>query len=154
MSLHVALIDKSEIIYKMLSHCLYYYTVKVHRFNSLEEYLVHLKDEKPKLVFIDWEVKQGDQPLIYIAKEHFHPIPCVLLYRKTVEGELGNISETQVPYRIKKPINPKEIRDICMKLIPELKDSALHSFLKFPKSEEEKKQEQNKPVSSLRQKEG
>ena len=148
LGIHVALIDKSEIIHKMLLHCLYYYTVQVHRFNSLEECLKKFQDKKPNLIFIDWEVKQGDKPLIFTASEQFHPVPFVLLYRKDFENQLLSVPVKQVPYKIKKPLNPKEIRDICTKLVPELKNSALHSFLKFPKSEEEKKQEQAKPAPS------
>ena len=144
LAIHIALIDKSEIIHKMLLHCLYYYTVQVHRFNSLEEYIALFKDKQPRLIFIDWELKQDDKPLIYTAKEQFQSIPLVLLYRRDLEGELLNLPTDQV-YRIKKPLNPKEVRDICAELIPELKKSTLHSFLKFPKSEEEKKQEQSKP---------
>ncbi|MCZ0933111.1 MAG: hypothetical protein OXJ52_08165 [Oligoflexia bacterium] len=154
MGIHVALIDKSEIIHKMLLHCLYYYTVQAHRFDSLKEYLEKFHDKKPSLVFVDWDIKQGDQALIYTAKEQFHPVPFVLLYRQTAEKELSGLSKDQVPYRVKKPINPKEVRDVCAELIPELKDSVLHSFLKFPKSEEEKRQEQSQPAPSpLKQKE-
>ena len=148
LGIHVALIDKSEVIQKMLLHCLYYYTVQVHRFSGLEEYLNHFHNKKPSLIFIDWEVKQGERPLIYTAIEQFHSVPFVLLYRKGVENELSGIPEGQAPYRIKKPINPKEVRDICAELIPELKDSVLHSFLKFPQSAEEKEQEKNKPAPS------
>ena len=152
MGIHVALIDKSEIIHKMLLHCLYYHTVQAHRFNNLTEYLEKFNNEKPSLVFVDWDIKQENKALIYRAREHFHPTPFVLLYRHTAENELSVISKDQVPYRIKKPLNPKEVRDICAELIPELKDSVLHSFLKFPKSKEEKKQEPNKLTSSPTQK--
>ena len=146
MSLHIALIDKSEVIQKMFLHCLYYYTVQVHRFNNFEEYLKHFDNKKPNLIFIDWEIKQGEQALIYTAIEQLRPTPLVLLYRKEMEKELSNIPKGQIPYRIKKPIKPKELRDISTELIPELKNSVLHSFLKFPKSAEEKEQEQNKPA--------
>ena len=147
MSIHVALIDKSEIIHKMLSHCLYYYTVEVHRFDSLDSYIGKFHDSPPSLIFLDWEIKQEDQPLIYKAKEQFPSIPCVLLYRQNIEG-LDNIPNSQIPYRVKKPINPKEVRDICAELIPELKSSTLPSFLKFPKAEENKKQAK-KPTGPL-----
>ena len=146
LAIHIALIDKSEVIHKMLLHCLYYYTVQVHRFNSLEEYSAQFKDNQPRLIFIDWELKRADRPLIYTARDQFQFIPLVLLYRQDLKADLLNLPKDKIPYRIKKPLNPKEIRDICVKLIPELKNSTLHSFLKFPKSEEEKKQEeQNKP---------
>ena len=144
LDLHIALIDKSEITLKILSHCLYYYTVQVHRFDSFEDYLVEFNDKKPKLIFIDWEIKQDDRPLIFTAIEQVHSIPFILLYRKGFESELLTVPKNQVSYQIKKPLNPKEIRTACVELIPELKKSAFHSFLKFPKSEEEKKQEQNK----------
>ena len=153
LGIHVALIDKSEIIQKMLSHCLYYHTVQVHRFDSFEDYLVKFKDKKPNLIFIDWEIKQNDRPLIFTAIEQIHSIPFVLLYRKGVENELLTLPENQVSYRLKKPLNPKEVRDVCSELIPELKNSVFHSFLKFPKSEEEKKQEKTQPTPPLKEKE-
>ncbi|MCY4321460.1 MAG: hypothetical protein OXC37_03525 [Bdellovibrionaceae bacterium] len=146
MGLKVALIDKSEIVHKMLSHCLYYYTIEVHRFDDFDSYLKSFHNEKPDLIFIDWEIKKGDQPIIYTAIDQFHAVPFVLLYRKTMEQDISAVSN-QVPHKISKPINPKKVRDICVELIPELKNSALTSFLEFPKSAEEKNEESNKPSS-------
>ena len=153
LSIHVALIDTSEIIHKMLSHSLHYYTVEVHQFNNLREYFGYFQSEKPKLVFIDWEVNYENTPLIYKAGEQFDFIPYVLLYRKTFESEIYNIPKKRIPYRIKKPINPKEVRDICIQLIPELKTAPLPAFLKFPQSAEEKKQQQeaSRPTPPLKQ---
>ena len=143
LSIHVALIDKSEVICKMISHCLYYHTVQVHRFDSFEDYLAN-NDKKPSLIFIDWEIKQGDRPLIFTAIEQVHSVPFVLIYRKDLYNEVLTVPKNQIPHRIRKPLNPKEVRDVCTGLIPELKSSAFHTFLKFPKSAEEKKQEQDK----------
>ena len=143
LAIHVALIDKSEIIHKMLTHCLHYFTVQVSRFDSLESCLLGCQDNKPSLVFIDWEMQKENQPLVYTAMEQFQSIPVVLLYRHTLLQEVYNASFVKkIPYRITKPINPKEVRDVCNHLIPELKNSTLHSFLKFPKTDSEKKKEQ------------
>ena len=133
MSFQVALIDKSEIVQKMLSHCLHYFSAEVSRFDSLEACQSYFKDKKLEIVFVDWEIKKRDLAVIHSAMETFQPVPVVLLYRNG-HVPLDFISSDKIPYKIQKPLEPKAVRDIFMKLVPDIKESAIHSFLRFPKS--------------------
>lgn len=138
MSIQVALIDKSEIIQKMLSHCLHYFSSKVARFDSLEKCQAHFVDKKPDIIFVDGELKKGEKALILSVSEAFAS-PVVLLYRDG-PANLDVASLKKIPNRVKKPLNPKAVRDIFTKLVPQVKESDIHPFLRFPETEEEKKQ--------------
>ena len=145
-SIQVALFDKSPIIKKMLSHCLHYFATDIQSFSTLQEFLIESqKKEQPtkkiSAIFVDWEMQQDDQPLFYHLQKQFKEIPLVLLYRSSFLPQVKDLSKDQVPYRIQKPINPKEVRDLFGQLIPQAKKSPIHSFLQFPKTELEKKQE-------------
>ena len=138
MSIHVALIDKSEIVQKMLSHCLHYFSAEIFRFDSLEDSQNHFSDKKPDIVFVDWELKKGNKELIYSAVEQFKTVPVVLLYRESAGDQLAFLSPEKVPYKIKKPLAPKAVRDILSELVPEVRESKIHSFLRFPQSPDER----------------
>ena len=138
MSIHVALIDRSEIVQKMLSHCLHYFSAEIFRFDSLEDSQAHFSDKKPDIVFVDWEIKKGDKAVIYSALEEFQKTPVVLLYRESARDQLAFLPPEKIPYKIKKPLAPKAVRDILTELVSEVGESKIHSFLKFPQSPEEK----------------
>lgn len=140
MSLYAALIDRSEIVQKMLAHCLHYFPVKVLRFDSLKASQSHFSEKKPDIVFIDWEIKKGHTAAVYSAVEELKPVPVVLLYRVGPHIPTVSISPSQIPYRVKKPLDPKTVRDILVKLVPQVGEFKIHSFLRFPKSPEEKKE--------------
>ena len=142
MSFQVALIDKSEIVQKMLSHCLHYFAAKVSRFDDLEKSQSHFLDQKPDVVFVDWEAKGEGQELIYSVIEKMNPVPVILLYRSNQASQIEAIPSHKIPHKLTKPLNPKSVRDLFTSLIPEVKDSGLHKFLKFPKTEKEKKEQQ------------
>ena len=148
MSTYAALIDRSEIVQKMLSHCLHYLPVEVLRFDSLEASQSHFSDKKSDIVFIDWEIKKGDEAAIYSAIEEMKPVPVVLLYRAGLNIPVDSISSSQIPYKIKKPLDPKIVRDILVKLVPQIREFKIHSFLRFPKSKEEK--EKSSTVNGLK----
>jgi len=148
MSLYAALIDRSEIVQKMLSHCLHYFPVEVLRFDSLEASQSHFSEKKPDIVFIDWEIKKGDTAAVYSAIEEMKPVPVVMLCRAGPNVSVDSISSSQIPHKIKKPLDPKTVRDILVKLVPQVAEFKIHSFLKFPKNKEEK--EKSSIVSGLK----
>ena len=150
MSIQVALIDKSEIVHKMVSHCLHYFSVEVSRFEQLEECLNHFVDKKPDIVFVDWENKKGEEQIIYLARDKMESCPVVLLYRSSHQDQIDSLSKEQIPYRIKKPINPKELREIFTQLVPQIKESKIHSYLRFPKSEEKGEQEMSSQTKEIK----
>ena len=146
MSIHVALIDQSEIVQKMLSHCLYHFSAEVLRFDNLKDSQSHFADKKPDIVFVDWEMKKDDEAVIYSAIQDMKPTPVVLTYRLNYKPQVDAIPEDQVPYRVRKPLEPQAVRDILTELVPQVKESKIHPFLVFPKSEREKKQVSAVPV--------
>ncbi len=137
MSIHITLIDKSEIVYKMLSHCLHYFPVKILRFDNLSASQSHFASHKQPadIAFVDWDVKKGGKAAIYSAIEEMKPTPVVLLYRTDLDisADSGSIA-----YKIKKPLDPKTVRNMLIKLVPQIEESPIYSFLKFPKSPGEK----------------
>ena len=135
MGICAALIDRSDIVQKMLSHCLYYFAVEVLRFDSFEESRPNLFDKKPDIIFVDWSLKNGDKAVVYSVIEEMKQTPVVLLYRSADIDQVKAISDDEIPLRIKKPLNPKTVRDILMELVPKAKESRIHPFLKFPKTE-------------------
>ncbi len=132
MSFHVALVDKSEIIKKMLSHCLYYFSADVLRFDQLRDIKNHFSDKNPDIIFMDWDVGGGEEAVSSAINE-VQPTPMVLLYRSEDEVQISSTA-LNLPHKIKKPLDPKAVRDVFTKLVPQAKDSKIHPFLKFPKS--------------------
>ena len=135
MGIYAALIDRSEIVQKMLSHCLYYFAVEVLRFDSFEESRPNLSDKKPDIIFVDWSLKKGNKAVVYSVIEEMKQTPVVLLYRSAEVDQVNAIPDDEIPRKIKKPLNPKTVRDILMELVPKAKESRIHPFLKFPKTE-------------------
>lgn len=131
MEIQVALIDNNDIIQKMLSHCLHYFSVKVFRFQSLEESLSHFTVKKPDIVFVDADMKKGQELLALSVTKSFQPVPVVLIYRADRLASLP----ADIPHKLQKPLNPEVVRKIVMKLVPKAKESKVHPFLKFPKKE-------------------
>lgn len=140
MSIQVALIDKSEIIQKMLAHCLHYFSSEVVRFNSLEECQAHFTNKTPDIVFVDGELQHGKTSIIVSVLKKFQSTPVVLLYRSG-QDQLNSIPLDQMPHRIQKPLDPKAVRHVVTKLVPQLEKSNIHSFLQFPKTAKEKTQD-------------
>lgn len=134
MGIRAVLIDKSEIVQKMLSHCLHYFSTEVSRFDSLEDCQSHFTDKPPDIAFMDWEPKKKNETVIYSAIEKMKPVPVVLLYREN-NDRIQSIPPDKIPYKLKKPLEPKAVRDIFTELVPQIKDSSLHPFLKFPQKE-------------------
>ncbi len=127
MSLNVALIDNSEIIKKMLSHCLYHYAAEVHRFETLEDLKSQSKHLKPDIIFIDWDLKKGDEPIAISAKKEITDTPLVVIYRNGSDEKINSIVN-----RIKKPLDANLLRKMVVDLIPKIGRSSIHNFLKFP----------------------
>lgn len=146
MSIHVALIDKSEIVKKMLSHCLYYFSAEISRFDSFEDNASYFTDKKPDIVFVDWDIKQGDKSVVYSVIEKMKPTAVVLLYRSLDHAQINDIPFDEIPHRIKKPLDPKMVRDIFIELVPKARESKIHPFLKFPKTEGKK----NVPIADTK----
>ena len=141
--IQVALFDKSPIIKKMLSHCLHYFATDIHSFSTLQEFLLESQKEETQTknisaIFVDWEMQQEDQPIFYQLQKQFKDIPLVLLYRSNFLPKVNKLSKEDFPYRIPKPINPKEVRELFIQLIPQAKKSPIHAFLQFPKTEIDK----------------
>ena len=134
MSLHVALIDKSEIVQKMLSHCLYYFSAEVLRFDSWEDSKSHFADSKPDIIFVDWEIKKGEESVVYSVIEEMKPTPVVLLYRSSYGPQINAIPSDKLSHKFIKPLDLKAIREGFIELVPQVKESKIHPFLKFPKS--------------------
>lgn len=135
MSVQVGLLDNNPIIEKTISHCLYYFVPEVHSFNSLDATLIHFENKKLDIIFVDFEMKEGKEPLIHLVQQRFKSTPIVLLYREELEEQVKSLPETVTAHRAKKPVNPKQIREFVKELVPEVRDSILYSFLKFPESE-------------------
>ena len=141
--IQVALFDKSPIIKKMLSHCLHYFATDIQSFSNLQEFLIESQKKETQTknisaIFVDWEMQQEDQPIFYQLQKQFKDIPLVLLYRSNFLPKVNELSKEDFPYRIPKPINPKEVRELFMQLIPRAKKSPIHAFLQFPKTEIDK----------------
>lgn len=126
MALNVVLIDKSEITKKMISHCLHYYAVQVHRFDNLADMQSRFHQEQPDIVFIDWDLKQGQKPLASSVKSQKSP-PLVVLHR-------GDSAEglDQMANRLKKPIDANRLREMVVHLVPKTNQLKIHKFLKYP----------------------
>ena len=119
MALSVALIDKSQIVEKMLTHSLHYYAVDVLRFDSLEAYKSENFKKKPSAIFIDSSIS----------------IPDSLSQDFVVIMERGAKPSLQTPpFRINKPLDPVQVREVFQKSCPELKGSKFHEFLEHPES--------------------
>ena len=142
MSFSVSLIDRSEIVQKMLSHCLYYFSAEVFRFENWKDSQSHFSEKKPDIVFVDWEIEQENNPVIYNIIEEIKPAPVVLLYRPNHQIEA--LSLKSIPHRLKKPLDPKTARDLFSELIPRVKESKIHPFLKFPTGSDKKAPVQEK----------
>ena len=143
MRFQVGLLDTSEIIKKMLSHCLHYFVVDIHYFTTLDACLIYANNHALNIIFIDWEMSQNGTPLIYLVRSQLNAIPAVLMYRSNWEAVVSQIDKDTIPHRLTKPINPKEVRDIFSSLVPEVKKSSIHSFLTFP----QRKTEEKKPTA-------
>lgn len=130
MSLNVALVDKSEIIKKMLSHCLHYYSPEVYRFENLDELKSQSGHIKPDIVFVDWDLKQNNEPLALSAKKTFESIPLVVIYRNGEDKAINNI-----PHRIKKPLDANLLRKMVSDLVPKVSKLKIHDFLTFPQKD-------------------
>lgn len=128
MSLNVALIDKSEIIKKMISHSLHYYSAEVHRFGDLNEFKSQANSIKPDVIFIDWELKQDDMPLAVFANKNIKDTPIVAIYRNEQDKEIKKF-----PNKIKKPLDPTVLRKVVGSIIAGTnKTSYIHEFLDYP----------------------
>ena len=135
MSISVLLIDKSEIVEKMLSHCLYYFSAKVFRIESWDEHRDKIKEVKPDILFVEWELKNAGQALALSIEEEIKPLPVVLLYRASSVSEINALPSEKLPHRLVKPFDPKILREKFTKLVPQMKDSKIHPFLQFPKKQ-------------------
>ena len=134
MKIQVGLLDESEIIKKMLSHCLHYFVVNLHAFKTWDECLLHTHNQNLNILFIDWDMSHGDNRLIDLAQQKLYSIPTVLMYRQEAEEELSSRNTKLTPYRIKKPLNPKIVREVFSKLVPQVQKDSIHSFLQYPKA--------------------
>lgn len=123
MGLEIALIDKSEIIKKMLSHSLHYFGANVHRFETLEDFP---QEAAFDLVFIDWDMKIGERPLALMARAQIQQTPIVILHQNSDDSQLK-----QFPH-IKKPIDANLIRELTAQLVPKMNQLKVHKFLKYP----------------------
>ena len=112
MGLEVALIDKSEIIEKMISHSLHYFGANIHRFEDLETFP---EEHSFDLVFIDWDIKVGAEPLALKAKERITQTPIVILHRNNSDSKLKAF-----PHKLKKPIDANLTRELTMQLAPKV----------------------------------
>lgn len=129
MALNVALIDKSEITKKMISHCLHYYAAQVHRFENLEEMRSRFHQEQPDIVFVDWDLRQGQQPLAFSMKRQVST-PLIVLHRGASAEGLD-----QMEHRLQKPIDANRLREMVVKLVPKTSQLKIHKFLKYPKKQ-------------------
>ena len=126
MGLEVALIDKSEIIEKMISHSLHYFGANIHRFEDLETFP---RDQSFDLVFIDWDIKIDAEPLALKAKEYITQTPIVILHRNSSDSELKAF-----PHQLKKPIDANQARELTIRLAPKVNQLKIHKFLQYPSS--------------------
>ena len=125
MGLNIALIDKSEIIKKMLSHSLHYFGADVHRFEDLRALP---KEDVFDLVFIDWDLKMGTQPLALMARERITHTPIVILHRNSKDTQLEDF------HQLKKPIDANLTRKLTAQLVPKVNQLKIHDFLQYPTS--------------------
>ena len=135
MSVHIALLDDSEIVQKMLSHCLHYFSAEVSRFDDLKSLQSHYADQSPDILFVDWEMQKAGRPLIDSVIETIKDIPVVLLYRANRLSESDKASIEKISHKIQKPLDPKLVRDMLTKLVSKLAKSNIHPFLQFPKGQ-------------------
>lgn len=133
MKIQVGLLDESEIIKKMLSHCLHYFVVNIHAFKTWDECLLYTNNEKLSILFVDWDMLSGKTRLIDLVRENLSSIPAVLMYRQDSAFEISQKDSEFAPHRLTKPLNPKQAREIFSKLVPQINESSIHSFLQFPK---------------------
>ena len=133
MGISVVLIDKSEIVEKMLSHCLYYFSAKVLRIENWDENREKIKEIKTDIFFVEWEIKKDGKALALSLAEEVKPCPVVLLYRSSSAAEINSLSSNHLPHRLVKPFDPKILREVFTQLVPQVKESKIHPFLKFPK---------------------
>lgn len=126
MGLNIALIDKSEIIKKMLSHSLHYFGAEIHRFENLASFP---KNESFDLIFIDWDLKMGTQPLALMAQEQIKQTPIVVLHRDSQDTQLEKFH-----HQLKKPINANLTRELTAQLVPKVNQLKIHKFLQYPSS--------------------
>ena len=138
MKIQVGLLDESEIIKKMLSHCLHYFVINLHAFKTWDECLLHTHNQNLNILFIDWDMSHGSGRLIDLAQQNLHSIPTVLMHRQESEEELSSRDPTLTPHRIKKPLNPKIVREVFSKIVPQVQKDSIHSFLQYPKAPLEK----------------
>ena len=150
MSLNIALIDKSEVIKKMIAHSLHYYSAEVHRFETLDDFQLKKNHIKPDVLIIDWELKKGDsEPLAVSAKKDISDIPIIAIYRDEQDKDVK-----QFPHTVKKPIDPSLLRKVVSGIVHKAKDSKIHEFLKYPENEKETlKKNSMADVSSVKKKE-
>ena len=134
MKIQVGLLDESAIIQKMLSHCLHHFVVDIHTFKNWDHCLLHTNNKDLNILFVDWDMSHGEKRLIELAGEQLSSVPAVLMRRQDASAELSKIDPALVPHQITKPLNPKQVRDTFSKLVPQITESPIHSFLKFPKS--------------------
>ena len=139
MALNVVLIDKSEITKKMISHCLHYYAAQVHRFENLEEMQSRFHQEQPDVVFVDWDLKQGQQPLAFSMKKQ-SASPLIVLHRGAPSESLN-----QMEHRLQKPIDANRLREMVVKLVPRTSQLKIHKFLKYPKKQPSFTEDTGKP---------
>lgn len=132
MGISVILIDKSEIVEKMLSHCLHYFSTKILRVENWDENKEKIKGIEPDILFVEWEIKEKGKALALSVAEEMTSTPVVVLYRSSSESELNTLPADQLPHRIIKPFEPQILRKQFTKLVPQMKDSKIHPFLKFP----------------------
>ena len=157
MKFQVGLLDKSKVIEKMLSHCLHYFVVDLRFFTDWEQAFFYTK-KNPKfdILFVDWDMSYNSKRMIDLAQEQLHSIPTVLMHRKDEISKLKNSAHSTAhhkalehkqdelhklihfPHRVEKPLNPKHVREIFRKLIPEITEQTPHPFLKYPKSYDSK----------------
>ena len=124
MGLNVALIDTSEIIRKMLSHSLYYFGANVQRYENLSSFP---PEEDFDLIFVDWELKEGDHPLALVMKEKVKKTPVVALHRESAD-------HLDFPHYLKKPINANLTRELVLRLSEKAQQLKIHKFLAYPDS--------------------
>ena len=157
MKFQVGLLDKSKVIEKMISHCLHYFMVDLHFFTDWEGVVVHTKkNQKFDILFVDWDMSYSSKRVIDRVQEQLPSVPTVLMYRKDEINKLNQSSQsnmhhkalehaqdelhklTHFPHRVEKPLNPKHVREVFTKLIPEITEQTPHPFLKYPKSYDSK----------------
>ena len=144
MGLNVALIDKSEITQKMISHSLHYYSAKIHRFENLEDLLAQSSKIKPDVAFIDWDLKKGKESIALEAQNKINDFPLIVLYRNSSDPQLEKAKN-----RIKKPIDANALRKMVIHMVPKAGRFKIDQFLVYP-NKKSTSPEKN-PTFSLKQ---